>query len=155
MKKLARYLPLVFFLAGCSPPDIAERMSKVGEGVPLVDGFTSMMRANDVSERITASAGGAQVPQFRSAQGSDLLSESSLKVEEFVLLGYPGSARFDFFYDRLGRIVFSPRNYDGFVAKLKANGSADKGSHVRVALNANTVVWLDERLMEAIRPGYR
>ena len=152
---------LVFALAisACSPPDIAKRVNVGGAGVALVDGFDSMMVESEVRALAWSRMKGQALEEATRnprALPDELLKEVNLEYENLPLLGHAGRLRFDYYHGRLARIVFFPRDHDAFVKQLQLGlHSVARRGGTRVAVNANNVVWLDERLMEAIRPGYR
>lgn len=164
--KLTMQLAAALFLGAlllvtCGKVDTKSEISLLTTSVPFVDAYSSLMTLEQVRSNLGVSQVELEKILEPGAGSRRRTSETQLMHTWFeihrenALLGFSGKLQFEFYHDRLARVIFSPPDVGDFLSRaLKVKVNPTLGGHVstttpalRIAYGANHVVWMDERIM--------
>lgn len=148
-------------LVGCMNENSEGEITRLTVPVPLVDSYSSLMTIEQVRIKLGITPNELEnilkpaLEKKQRTSASPLMRSWFEVSRENALLGFSGRVTFEFYYDRLARIVFFPRDIDEFLASaLKVQMNSTQSGVVqtttpslRIAFGSNHVVWIDERIM--------
>lgn len=154
-----------FLLVTCGRVDTRKEITLLTTPVPFVDTYSSLM----TPEQVRGKLGISQLELMKMlepADGSNHRANQSKLMrtwfevyQDNALLGFSGKVYFEFYHDRLARVVFYPKDVGDFLSRaLKVQMNLIQGGHVptttpslRIAFGPSHVVWMDERIMAILQ----
>lgn len=160
LRVIAGVLSAILFVA-CGNESSGSQITRLTVPVPLVDKYASLMTVEQVRIKLGLNPDELEKilkPALESKQrtGESPLMRSWFEISRRnALLGFSGKVTFEFYHDRLARIVFFPNDVGEFLASaFKVQVNSSQGGVVktttpslRIAFGANHVVWMDDRIM--------
>lgn len=154
----------VNLLTNCGKVDVKNEVTQLSGPVPLIDAYSSLMTIEQVRKGFGVSPAELERILLPVAGKSPRGNQSQIMRQWFeadrenALLGFSGKVRFEFYHDRLARIVFFPEDVGEFLmstlqVKVKPNqyGAVPTTTpHLQIAYGSSHVVWMDKRILSIL-----
>lgn len=151
-----------YLLTHCARVNVKKEIQQLSGSVPLVGPYSSLMPREQVRDILGISSSALEKILEPAMGLSPRENQSQITRHWFevdrdnALLGYSGKVRFEFYEDRLARIVFFPKDVGVFLMgtlKMPIPPHQDgvvptTVPHLRIAFGTSHVVWMDMRVME-------
>ena len=139
-------------------------ITRLKEPVPLVGNFMSLMTSEQVRTLAGLSASELErllepvnVPNKNARVTLPVHRWFSIQREK-AIFGFSGKLQFEFYHDRLARLVFFPDEYEAFLnlgmripeKQRQREVMPTSTINLRVVVGPRHIVWMDERIMKHI-----